>query len=75
MTDGMIKEIPGEKDIPIREAEQWFVKKKRPHLAMERGGKSKEVAAVIAFLSSEGTSFVNGSNYRVDGGVVESAFG
>jgi len=75
MTDAMMEELAKEKDISVKEAAQWFAENKRPHIEMERRGKPEEVAAVIAFLCSEKASFVNGSNYRVDGGSVESAFG
>jgi 3-oxoacyl-[acyl-carrier protein] reductase len=50
------------------------LKNKRPNLAVGRRGKPVEVANVIAFLSSGLSSFVNGSNYRIDGGAVENAF-
>jgi len=75
MTDAMMEDLAKEKDISIKEAADWFAKNKRPHIAMERRGTPEEVASVIAFLCSEKASFVNGSNYRVDGGSVESAFG
>ncbi|MFD1256291.1 SDR family NAD(P)-dependent oxidoreductase [Mucilaginibacter terrae] len=74
MTDAMMDELAKEKGTSKEEAVQWFLKNKRPHMAVGRRGKAEEVAAVIAFLSSEQASFVNGSNYRVDGGAVESAF-
>ncbi|CAZ95161.1 MULTISPECIES: SDR family NAD(P)-dependent oxidoreductase [Zobellia] len=75
MTDAMMETLAKEKDISVEEAVEWFAKNKRPHIAMERRGKPEEVAAVVAFLCSEHASFVNGSNVRIDGGAVESAFG
>lgn len=75
MTDTMMEELAKKRDSSTDEAAEWFVKNKRPHIAMQRRGTPEEVAAVIAFLCSEKASFVNGSNYRVDGESVESAFG
>ncbi len=75
MTDAMMEELADERKVSVGEAEDWFTRNKRPHIAMERRGKPNEVASVIAFLCSERASFVNGSNYRIDGGSVESAFG
>lgn len=75
MTDAMMEEIAEEKGCSIEEAVEFFVEKNRPHIAMQRRGKVEEVAAVVAFLCSEHASFVNGTNIRVDGGSVESAFG
>lgn len=74
MTDAMMEELADEKDISTEEAVEWFVKNKRPHIAMERRGKPDEVAATIAYLCSENASYINGANIRVDGGAVESAF-
>ncbi|MGB3144215.1 MAG: SDR family oxidoreductase [Maribacter sp.] len=75
MTDAMMEELAKERDCTIEEAVEWFVKNKRPHIAMERRGKPEEVASVVAFLCSQHASYVNGSNIRIDGGAVESAFG
>ena len=75
MTDAMMEELAKERDCTIEEAVKWFVKNKRPHIAMQRRGKPEEVASVVAFLCSEHASYVNGSNIRIDGGAVESAFG
>lgn len=74
MTDAMMDELAKEHGTSREEAVKWFLKNKRPNLAVGRRGKPEEVAAVIAFLVSEQASFVNGVNYRVDGGAVESAF-
>ena len=75
MTDAMMEELAEERGSSIDEAVQWFLKNKRPHIAVKRRGRPEEVSAVIAFLCSELASYVNGSNYRVDGGAVETAFG
>ena len=75
MTDAMMEQEAEEKGISVDEAVDWFLENKRPHIAVNRRGTADEVAAVIAFLCSERASYVNGSNYRVDGGAVETAFG
>ncbi len=75
MTDAMMEELAEKRNSSEQEAVDWFLKNKRPHLELQRRGQPEEVAAVIAFLCSEKASFVNGSNYRVDAGAVESAFG
>ncbi|MGB3607137.1 MAG: SDR family oxidoreductase [Psychroserpens sp.] len=75
MTDAMMEEVAEERNVSLDEAEKWFVKNKRPHIAMERRGKPEEVAAMVAFLCSEQASYINGANIRIDGGAVESAFG
>lgn len=74
MTNAMMDDLAKERGTDRDEAVSWFLKNKRPHIAVGRRGKPEEVAAVIAFLSSDLVSYVNGSNYRVDGGAVESAF-
>ena len=74
MTDAMMDDLAKERGTDRDEAIEWFLKNKRPNLAVGRRGKPEEVASVIAFLVSEHASFVNGVNYRVDGGAVESAF-
>ena len=70
MTDKMMKQRAEEKDMSFDEAIETFLDEKRPHLELHRRGKAQEVAAVIAFLCSEHSSFVVGANYRVDGGSV-----
>ncbi len=75
MTDAMMQQLAEKRGTSVDEAIEWFLKNKRPHIAVDRRGKAEEVAAVIAFLCSEHASYVNGSNYRADGGSVESAFG
>jgi 3-oxoacyl-[acyl-carrier protein] reductase len=70
MTDAMMEKRAQEKGISFDEAIETFLKEKRPHLELHRRGKAEEVAAVIAFLCSQHSSFVVGANYRVDGGSV-----
>ena len=74
MTRAMLEELEGMEHPSQREAEDWFVRTHRPRIAMQRIGRPEEVAAVIAFLCSQRASFVNGGNYRIDGGSIASAF-
>ena len=75
MTDAMMEDLAKERGTNEEEAVEWFLKNKRPFIAVERRGRPDEVASVIAFLCSELSSYINGSNYRVDAGAVETAFG
>ncbi|WP_439882669.1 SDR family NAD(P)-dependent oxidoreductase [Pontibacter sp. MBLB2868] len=75
MTDAMMEELAEKRGETVDEAVEWFLQNKRPHIAVDRRGKAEEVAFVIAMLCSERASYVNGSNYRVDCGAVETAFG
>ncbi len=70
MTDAMMEKRAKEKGMSFDEAIETFLDEKRPHLELRRRGKAQEVAAVIAFLCSQHSSFVVGANYRVDGGSV-----
>ncbi|MEM8718937.1 MAG: SDR family oxidoreductase [Cyanobacteria bacterium P01_G01_bin.39] len=70
MTDAMMEKRAKEKDMSFDQAIETFLDEKRPHLELHRRGKAQEVAAVIAFLCSQHSSFVVGANYRVDGGSV-----
>ena len=72
MTDGMMEKRAEEKDVSFDKAIETFLEEERPHLVLERRGRPEEVAFVIACLCSERASFVNGSNWRVDGGAVQS---
>jgi NAD(P)-dependent dehydrogenase (short-subunit alcohol dehydrogenase family) len=75
MTDAMMKELAEKRNSSEDEAISWFLKNKRENIVVDRRGKASEVAAVIAFLCSEHASYITGSNYRVDGGSVATAFG
>jgi len=72
MTDGMMEKRAQEKGISVDEAVETFLAEERPHLALKRRGTPEETAFVIACLCSERASFVNGANWRVDGGAVQS---
>ncbi len=72
MTDGMMEKRAEEKGTSVDEAVESFLAEERPHLTLKRRGRPDEVAFVIACLCSERASFVNGSNWRVDGGAVQS---
>jgi NAD(P)-dependent dehydrogenase (short-subunit alcohol dehydrogenase family) len=45
---------------------------RRDSVPMRRYGTSKEIAATISFLASEGAGYITGQNIRVDGGVTHS---
>ncbi|MBW4651064.1 MAG: SDR family oxidoreductase [Kastovskya adunca ATA6-11-RM4] len=70
MTDAMMEQRSQKLGVDFDSAIDSFLDEKRPHLVLDRRGKAQEVASVIAFLCSEQSSFVVGSNYRVDGGSV-----
>ncbi|PSN15999.1 ketoacyl reductase [filamentous cyanobacterium CCT1] len=72
MTDAMMEQRAEKTGTDVDGAIASFLEEKRPHLKLKRRGKAQEVAAVIAFLCSQQSSFVVGANYRVDGGSVAS---
>lgn len=75
MTDEMMKQKAEKKNCSKEEAIQEFLKEERPNIVKNRRGQPEEVAHLIRFLSSEEASFMTGSNHRVDGGSVSTAFG
>ncbi|HTL90572.1 MAG TPA: SDR family oxidoreductase [Leptolyngbya sp.] len=72
MTDAMMEKRAEEMRTSTDDAIASFLNENRPHIELKRRGKAEEVANVIGFLCSERSSFVIGSNYRVDGGSVPS---
>lgn len=70
MTDEMMEKRSMELNVSFEEAVQSFLDEERPHIELKRRGQVEEVAPIIALLCSDKASFVNGSNYRVDGGSV-----
>lgn len=70
MTDELIEQEMEETGKNKEEVIEDFLNEKKPFMSIKRRGKAEEVAAVIAFLCSDRASFVNGSDYRVDGGSV-----
>lgn len=75
MTDAMMEARAQELDTNVEGAVESFLEDERPGITLERRGRPQEVANVIAFLCSNLATFVDGSNYRVDGGAVGTAFG
>jgi NAD(P)-dependent dehydrogenase (short-subunit alcohol dehydrogenase family) len=45
---------------------------RRQSVPMQRYGKTEEIAATVAFLTSEGAAYITGQNIRVDGGLMRS---
>ncbi|SCX52864.1 NAD(P)-dependent dehydrogenase, short-chain alcohol dehydrogenase family [Klenkia marina] len=72
MTDAMMEKRADENGTSFDEAVESFLEEERPGMELGRRGQVEEVASVIAFLCSERASFVNGSNYRVDSGSVQT---
>ena len=70
MTDAMMDKRAKQDGTGVDEAIQSFLREERPGIDLKRRGNPDEVANVIVFLCSDRTSFVNGSNYRVDAGSV-----
>ncbi|UWQ17133.1 SDR family NAD(P)-dependent oxidoreductase [Jannaschia sp. M317] len=72
MTDGMMEKRAEQMGVSVDEAVETFLEEERPHLVLKRRGRPEETAFVIACLCSDRASFVNGSNWRVDGGAVQT---
>ena len=45
---------------------------RRAQIPMGRYGQADEIAATVAFLASEGATYITGQNLRVDGGITRS---
>ena len=45
---------------------------RRGSVPMQRYGSTKEIAATVAFLVSEGSGYITGQNIRVDGGLTRA---
>lgn len=72
MTDAMMAQRADKLGVGFDEAIASFLAEERPGIEMQRRGTVEEVAPVIALLCSERASFVNGANWRVDGGSVQT---
>ena len=72
MTDGMMEKRAKERGTSMEEAIESCLEEERPHLVLDRRGKPEEVAFITATLLSPRASFVNGANYRIDGGSVQT---
>lgn len=70
LVDNMMQQMADEREISKDETIKQFLKNNRPHIELERPGTIEEVGSIVAFLASDKASFINGSNYRVDGGSV-----
>ena len=66
----MMEQAAAEQGITKEEAIEGFLAEHRPHIELRRPGEIDEVGPLVAFLASDHASFINGSNYRVDGGSV-----
>jgi 3-oxoacyl-[acyl-carrier protein] reductase len=68
----MMEQAAEQQGISTEDAVGQFLKNNRPHIELGRPGRIDEVGPLVAFLASEKATFINGSNYRVDGGSVAS---
>lgn len=62
----------GAEGLAADELAAHFLSDFRPNIGLGRACKPEDVAAAVAFLVSDGASFITGANLRVDGGSVAS---
>jgi NAD(P)-dependent dehydrogenase (short-subunit alcohol dehydrogenase family) len=72
LVNSMMEQSAEQQGISKDEAIQQFLENNRPHIELGRPGRMDEVGPLVAFLASDKASFINGSNYRIDGGSVAS---
>ncbi|CAN5137934.1 SDR family oxidoreductase [soil metagenome] len=72
MTDKVMHKRAEQNGTSFDEAVESFLEQERPGMVLKRRGLPEEVAAMILFLCSERSSFVTGSNMRVDSGSVQT---
>ncbi len=72
LVTAMMEQAAEQQGVSREEAVEQFLQENRPHIELGRPGRIDEVGPLVAFLASEKASFINGSNYRIDGGSVAS---
>ena len=61
-------ETPGLKELAPADQQQALLDEQAAGLPMKRVGNPDEIASVVAFLASDASSFMTGSEVFVDGG-------
>ena len=72
LVNAMMEQAAREQGITKEEAVSRFLQANRPNIELARPGHIGEVGPLVAFLASDKASFINGANYRIDGGSVAS---
>ncbi len=66
----VLSQLPDAGTLNPDDVTQHFISSFRPNIIWGRAGTSQEVAAAVAFLASDASSFITAINLRVDGGSV-----